>query len=67
MSGGARCRGETTDQDLGEQTGLGENKKQKATKIWELAKQLGPTGVEDQGRICKDEEKHEKANKPSVY
>ena len=51
MSGGARCRGETTDQDLGEQTGLGENKKQKATKIWELAKQLGPTGVEDQGRM----------------
>lgn len=44
-------RGETTNQDVVEETSLGENKTQEATEIWELAKQLGAIGVEDQGRM----------------
>ncbi|KAH1249328.1 hypothetical protein GmHk_05G012704 [Glycine max] len=43
---------ETTDQVVEEGTRGGGNEKQEATMIWELAKQLGATGVEDQGRIA---------------
>lgn len=44
-------KGVIPNQDAVEDTRLGENKMQDATKIWELAKQLGAIGVEDQGRM----------------
>jgi len=44
-------REETTNWGVEEEACEGERERQEATTIWELAKKLGVTGVDDQGRI----------------
>ena len=41
-------KGETLDQHAVEETGSVENNKHEAKELWELAKQLGVSGVENQ-------------------